>query len=112
MTCCWPVAVNCRKTEVSPAARPSPFCATTRTVLRRAEEGPLSLPKVAPPPACRPLERADIFGLRKAGVAGRGLSHVEKSGSGLFRVCSRGPGGGCRLRGEGAKQLCAAGRKR
>src|SRR5258708_15953170 len=27
-TCCRPAAVKCRKTEVSPAARPSPFCAT------------------------------------------------------------------------------------
>src|SRR5438874_405374 len=33
MTCCWPVAVKCRKTEVRPAARPSPSCATTCTVL-------------------------------------------------------------------------------
>src|SRR6266446_514551 len=33
MTCCWPAAVKCRKTDVSPAARPSPFCATTCTVL-------------------------------------------------------------------------------
>src|ERR1700686_39807 len=33
MTCCRPAAVKCRNTEVSPAARPSPFCATTCTVL-------------------------------------------------------------------------------
>lgn len=43
MTCCRPAAVNCPKTEVSPAARPSPFCATIGTVLpRRSANSPRS----------------------------------------------------------------------